>query len=878
MKLYLKKQPYQAQRTGAEIVNANPDAASTPGVKRIYLKPGAGVSVPKSFPSASAQTFTPTPMPSVTPSVKIPAAQTFSLGRALTSGGAMPESVRYATDNAVIGQYGKGNIDLYHRPQYRYDNGAIATVESMSFNENGQEILVPTIAFDNAGKAMKLTDEQAIDRYHKTGEYLGKFNTIAEADSYAERLHRAQDFYYNRTAVASFDSEREQRASGTAQIAHDLTGGVNHNVIADLPAAAKKAVSAPFVAASNALTKAGSALDKAATGKDYNAAIRATRWERYTKPTLSTPQKNPYQADAEVLANVAHMTDAEQVHALELSGDSERGAYIQSLNLTSRRRAAESDNREKTAAAFETNIGKAVKRESPEGRIIAANVTRNPSYVVGKVQNVSGWNKRTAGEALSGRKSEYDYLTNRQRDTITLYAKAGDFQAVADYYNALLPDLRAKATAESEEQHETFGKEHPILSMGTQFASGMAGAIPSVMETVAGNIRNAVTGEYRDIDPNSPAYALTATSSAQARGAEERLENHPLLSVMRGGTVSAAQNLFLMWLGGGAAAGRQAINAVLGGMALSSAGQSGYESLKQGKSAGRALVDALVDAGIETATEEIGMERWFKVLNEFDPKFVGHSLRQMARQLPAQMIAEGMEEVLGNELNQTWDMLSEGDRSEYANRIRTLEASGMSRADAENETALELHVLRDAKAFAEAAFSVLLMDGAPASLSALQQRNTFAAMGRDIRANGGPRAVNSTIGKGLAFTEDSPARQAAEKLSEKWKDGKGAVTNKELGRLSFLNGNALADVFRIIEQRGDATARAKLREVSARLDLDIYDKVALKDLRELVKFSQENTIPTFEEFLSRRNADSVTAESVNEMTERLSRLDPMSFS
>ena len=143
------------------------------------------------------------------------------------------------------------------------------------------------------------------------------------------------------------------------------------------------------------------------------------------------------------------------------------------------------------------------------------------------------------------------------------------------------------------------------------------------------------------------------------------------------------------------------------------------------------------------------MERWFKVLNEFDPKFVGNSLRQMARQLPAQMIAEGMEEVLGNELNQAWDMLSEGDRSEYAKRIRTLEASGMTRDAAATEAAFELHVLRDAKAFAEAAFSVLLMDGAPASLSALQERSSFKAIGRDIRANGNERAVNAVIDKGL---------------------------------------------------------------------------------------------------------------------------------
>lgn len=367
------------------------------------------------------------------------------------------------------------------------------------------------------------------------------------------------------------------------------------------------------------------------------------------------------------------------------------------------------------------------------------------------MQNVGGLGKRTAGEAFTGRKAEREYLTARQRETVAKYAEAGDFEAVAEYWHSISPDLNAKAAKEAETKQAAFGKEHPLLSMPTQLAAGMAGAVPSTLETVAGNLQNVMTGEYRDLDPNSPAYALTAASSAQARGAEERLQNHLLLSMMRGGTVSAAQNMLLLALGGGTAAGQGAVNTVLGGMALSSAGQSGYEAAKEGKSAGNALTNALVSAAIETGTEQLGMERWFKVLNEFDPKFVGRSLRQMARQLPAQMLTEGMEEVLGNELEQTWDMLSEGDRSEYAKRIQTLEAAGMSRDEAAKEAGLELHILRDAKAFAEAAFSTLLMDGVPASVSAFQERRTFAATGKDIRVNGGERAVNQTIQKGLVF-------------------------------------------------------------------------------------------------------------------------------
>ena len=125
-----------------------------------------------------------------------------------------------------IGQYGVGNIDLYARPKYQYDDGAIATVESMSFNEDGREILVPTIAFDQSGRAVKLTDDQAIRRYHDTGEYLGIFGTPEEATAYAERLHEAQDYYYNRRSEGG-GSRTAQLLAKRGIAAGDLSAPAN---------------------------------------------------------------------------------------------------------------------------------------------------------------------------------------------------------------------------------------------------------------------------------------------------------------------------------------------------------------------------------------------------------------------------------------------------------------------------------------------------------------------------------------------------------------------------------------------------------------------------------------------------------------------------
>lgn len=97
---------------------------------------------------------------------------------------------------ASIGQYGRGNIDLYNRPQFIQPDGSISTVNSYGFGEDGKEILVPTIAYDRNGKPYQMTNQEAMDRYHQTGEYLGKFDTVEELEAYAQALHLQQEMLY----------------------------------------------------------------------------------------------------------------------------------------------------------------------------------------------------------------------------------------------------------------------------------------------------------------------------------------------------------------------------------------------------------------------------------------------------------------------------------------------------------------------------------------------------------------------------------------------------------------------------------------------------------------------------------------------------------
>ena len=118
-----------------------------------------------------------------------------------------------------IGQYGAGNIDLYDRPQYRNANGSISTVDSTSYNIDGQEVLLPTVWNRNGTPYHSSNDEEILQRYRDTGEYLGKFSTVEEANDYAEKLHLEQQERY---PSPSLPAERGSKHKSGKEISQSI--------------------------------------------------------------------------------------------------------------------------------------------------------------------------------------------------------------------------------------------------------------------------------------------------------------------------------------------------------------------------------------------------------------------------------------------------------------------------------------------------------------------------------------------------------------------------------------------------------------------------------------------------------------------------------
>lgn len=108
------------------------------------------------------------------------------------------QAVQQGLLNQALQNY-TGNIDLANRPIVRNADGTNSTVRSMSFNEDGKEILIPTVSQNGT----IMSPQQAIDEYHRTGQHLGMFNSPEEANAMAQQIHNQQAQMYGNAVPTS---------------------------------------------------------------------------------------------------------------------------------------------------------------------------------------------------------------------------------------------------------------------------------------------------------------------------------------------------------------------------------------------------------------------------------------------------------------------------------------------------------------------------------------------------------------------------------------------------------------------------------------------------------------------------------------------------
>lgn len=197
----------------------------------------------------------------------------------------------------------KGNIDLNDRPIIKNSDGSISTVFSMTIwpdddavqkygnkfaEDKGKYILIPGV---RKGLNRKMTIDEAYQWYQKTGEHLGKFNSDADAEKYAENLHEDQALLYSNNTSDKIKSALKTLAINTA------LGAAVEPAISAVGALAKK--TAPALTKSEKVNKG--CKNCAETAVDVEQQAQSTPNPKFTKAMndVSGVVKPPVQATKE---------------------------------------------------------------------------------------------------------------------------------------------------------------------------------------------------------------------------------------------------------------------------------------------------------------------------------------------------------------------------------------------------------------------------------------------------------------------------------------------------------------------------------------------------------------------------------------------------
>jgi hypothetical protein len=115
---------------------------------------------------------------------------------ASTPGGVDDTRVSPKQEKRPKGEVTKGNIDLNNRPVVKNRDGSISTVRSITITEGNTAVVIPTVIKRPNGSGVIVSDREAIKYYQRSGQHLGKFSNIRDADIYAQNLHNQQAAQY----------------------------------------------------------------------------------------------------------------------------------------------------------------------------------------------------------------------------------------------------------------------------------------------------------------------------------------------------------------------------------------------------------------------------------------------------------------------------------------------------------------------------------------------------------------------------------------------------------------------------------------------------------------------------------------------------------
>lgn len=311
-----------------------------------------------------------------------------------------------------------------------------------------------------------------------------------------------------------------------------------------------------------------------------------------------------------------------------------------------------------------------VKQGKEKENLFSGDVTYGPLDYFNK-------NRR---EIMRAANTNFTYMTEQEKELYYyLNGKYGASEA-ADYVESINKELNARSAGKVAEETKKLGQDNPALGLAADAAFHIvgSGAYPRML---AGQAYNALTGRYKEIDPNDPRYfGTTIMNEGLQEGINENetlkkiIPNEGARNFATGTATSIAENIARLPFGS------------LGlGIAAASAGASGTRDiLQRGGTTGQALSLGVLNAAAEAFFEKFSLENLQALKTS-----PGKGVKTFLRNLGKQAAVEGSEEIATEIANTMTDQAIMGELSTYQVAYQNYIQQGMTEEQAKKQAFID---------------------------------------------------------------------------------------------------------------------------------------------------------------------------------------------
>lgn len=132
---------------------------------------------------------------------------------------AAEEMAKLGGGQMAPGMLEEPTLDLAQQPRVTNPDGSISTVDSLSVNLDGKEVLLPTVTAEGVHFTGENAAAEAIAEFKKTGRHLGKFETPAAATAFGKQVHEdyAKGVYDRTSKFRTFSQWQDELVNEAAQ-------------------------------------------------------------------------------------------------------------------------------------------------------------------------------------------------------------------------------------------------------------------------------------------------------------------------------------------------------------------------------------------------------------------------------------------------------------------------------------------------------------------------------------------------------------------------------------------------------------------------------------------------------------------------------------